>query len=84
MIHDDEELTVLKKQLGRIERALEDLRQDVLPKNPRNYEIFAEPYIDQINLLKAEIDAYLAQKTDKIPDTTTTEPTSGQQHTNVH
>ena len=57
MIHDDEELAVVQKQLARAEHALEALRQRV--KNPRNLPVFSEGPIDQINKLKAEIDSYL-------------------------
>jgi hypothetical protein len=57
MIHDDEELAVVQKQLALAEHALEALRQRV--KNPRNLAVFSEGPIDQINDLKREIDAYL-------------------------
>jgi hypothetical protein len=51
---------VVRKQLALVEHALEDLRQDVLPKNKRNFEVFSEGYVDQIAELKAEIDSYAA------------------------
>jgi hypothetical protein len=62
MICDDEELAVVRKQLALVEHALEDLRQDVLPKNERNFEVFSEGYVDQIAELKAEIESYAAAK----------------------
>lgn len=58
MIRNNEELQVVRKQLHRIEKALDSLRQDVLPKNRRNFEILSEGYVDQIQELKKEIDAY--------------------------
>ena len=62
MICNDSELAVVRKQLAVIEHALEDLRQDVLPKNKRNFEVFSEGYVDQIAELKADIDRYMAAK----------------------
>ncbi len=58
MIHNDGQLAVVRKQLALVEHALEDLRNDVLPKNKRNFEILSEGYVDQIDQLKAEIDSY--------------------------
>lgn len=59
MIRNDEQMTIVRQQLGRIEDALASLRRDVLPKNKRNYEVMSEGYVDQIMALRAEIDAYL-------------------------
>jgi hypothetical protein len=56
MIQDEAELAVVQKQLGRAERALEDLRQSV--KNARTLEVLSEGYVDTIAELKAEIDDY--------------------------
>src|SRR5947209_7992629 len=60
MICDDEELKVVREQLGRAKRALASLRRDVYPKNKRNFAVFSEGYVDQIAELQAEIDAYEA------------------------
>jgi hypothetical protein len=68
MIRTDESLAVQQRLLGNLERALEDLRADVEPKNPRNFAIYAEAYIDQIDLLKAEIEEYLAKKKTAMPE----------------
>ena len=59
MIHNDEQLQVVQEQLARVEQALASIRKDILPKNPRNYAVFSESYIDMIRTLRAEIDAYL-------------------------
>ncbi|MCI0376830.1 MAG: hypothetical protein L0215_04440 [Gemmataceae bacterium] len=56
MISNDEELKVVREQLGRAERALASLRSEVT--NERNFAVFSEAYVDQIAELKAEIDAY--------------------------
>jgi hypothetical protein len=67
MIENDEQLEVVREQLGRIQRALADLRRDVYPKNKRNFAVFSEAYVDQIAELQAEIDAYkpAAEKSSK-------------------
>jgi hypothetical protein len=78
MIRTDEALAVQLKLLGHAERALESLRERVLPKNPRNFAIYSEAYVDQINLLKAEIDEYLAGKKVKTPDTNAAQSPVGQ------
>ncbi|MCI0643239.1 MAG: hypothetical protein L0Y72_23270 [Gemmataceae bacterium] len=56
MIQNQEELTLVRKQLSRIEDALVSLRARL--KNERNFAIYSEGYVDQIAELKAEIDAY--------------------------
>ena len=35
------------------------LRADILPKNPRNFAVFAEGPLDEIRKLQAEIDQYI-------------------------
>src|SRR5947209_17167440 len=60
MIRNDEELTIVRAQLARIQRALESLRRDVFPQNKRNFEVMSEGYVDQIAALQQEIDAYTA------------------------
>ena len=59
MIKCDEGLQLVREQMNRIEDALLSLRRTVLPRNARNYAVFAEAYIDQILVLRAEIDEYL-------------------------
>jgi hypothetical protein len=59
MIRTDDALAVVRRQLERVEDALAALRRDVLPKNRRNFEILSEGYVEQIALLRREIDGYL-------------------------
>lgn len=59
MIHSKEGLEIVCKQLQHAENALAPLRRDVYPKNPRNFEVFAEGYQEEIDRLQAEIDAYI-------------------------
>jgi hypothetical protein len=56
MIANDAQLEVVREQLARAERALASLRSEIT--NERNFALFSEAYVDQINELKAEIDAY--------------------------
>jgi hypothetical protein len=56
MILNDEDLRIVREQLGRAERALASLRSEIT--NERNFAVFSEAYVDQINDLKAEIEAY--------------------------
>ena len=59
MIHNHNELRIVCEQLMRAELALESLRDDVLPNNPRTYQVMAEPCLDMIASLRAQIDDYL-------------------------
>ena len=56
MIYNDQELAVVRKQLGRAQSALAALRKRV--KNERNFAVYSEGPVDQIAELKAEIEAY--------------------------
>jgi phage host-nuclease inhibitor protein Gam len=56
MIRDEKDLQVVREQLGRAERALDSLRREIT--NERNFAVFSEAYVDQINELKDEIEAY--------------------------
>ena len=56
MIRNDQQLTVVREQLARMERALASLRRRVT--NERNFAVYSEGYVDQIADLKAEIDKY--------------------------
>ena len=47
------------EQIQRLCRALESLRADILPKNPKNFAIMAEGPVDEIRKLQADIDAYI-------------------------
>jgi hypothetical protein len=59
MITSDAELEVVRKQLGRVEAALESLRRDVRPRNVKTYELMAESYVELLRSLRADVDAYL-------------------------
>ena len=59
MIETTEQLDQAIEQMGRMQRILESYRADILPKNPRNFAVFAEGPVDEIGKLQAEIAAYV-------------------------
>ena len=59
MIETSEQLYQAIEQMGRMQRILESYRADILPKNPRNFAVFAEGPLDEIGKLQAEIAAYV-------------------------
>ena len=59
MIENTEQLYQAIEQMGRMQRILESYRANILPKNPRNFAIFAEGPLDEIGKLQAEIVAYV-------------------------
>jgi hypothetical protein len=48
------------EQIERLYQGLDSLRADILPKNPRNFALFAEGPLDEIRKLQAEIDHYVS------------------------
>jgi hypothetical protein len=59
MIKNDNQLAIVREQLATAEAALDAIRREVQPQNPGTYAVMAEPYIDVVLSLRAEIDAYL-------------------------
>ena len=59
MIETTEQAQQAIEQMGRMQRILESYRADILPKNPRNFAVFAEGPLDEIRKLQAEIDQYI-------------------------
>ena len=59
MIQSDEQLQQAIEQIERLYQGLNALRADILPKNPRNFALFAEGPLDEIHKLQAEIDQYI-------------------------
>jgi hypothetical protein len=59
MIANDAELTVVREQRAHVEAALDSIRRDVKPKNEKMYHLMAESYIDMLQTLQSDIDAYL-------------------------
>lgn len=61
MIENTDQLIQAIEQMGRMQRVLESFRHDILPKNPKNFAVFAEGPIDEIGKLRAEIDDYITR-----------------------
>jgi hypothetical protein len=61
MIETTEQAQQAIEQMGRMQRILESYRADILPKNPRNFALFAEGPLDEIRKLQAEIDRYITR-----------------------
>lgn len=61
MIENTEQLEQAIEQMGRMQRILESYRADILPKNPRNFAVFAEGPLDEIRKLQADIDQYISR-----------------------
>ena len=59
MIENIDQLEQAIEQMGRMQRILESYRTDILPKNPRNFAVFAEGPLDEIRTLRAEIADYV-------------------------
>ena len=59
MITTEAQLQQAIEQIEGLCRALDSLRRDILPKNPRNFAIVAEGPVDEIRKLQSDIDAYI-------------------------
>ncbi len=59
MIQNDDQLKVVRNQLWRAEDGLAALRREMRGQNAAQFELFAEPHLEMIRRLRAEIDAYL-------------------------
>jgi antitoxin component HigA of HigAB toxin-antitoxin module len=58
-IKNEEQLQQAIEQIQTLCRAIESLRTDILPKNPKNFAIMAEGRVDEIRKLQSDIDAYI-------------------------
>ena len=61
MIQTEAQLQQALEQIENLCRALQGLRADVFPKNPRNFAILAEGPVDEIRKLQADVDDYLTR-----------------------
>jgi len=59
MITNEAEFMVAVTQLARANRALESLRETVLTKNPGNFTVLAESYIETRDTVFTDLDDYL-------------------------
>ncbi len=68
MIKNDKQLAIEQEQLARLERILDSYRAELLPKNPRNFELYSEGCVELIDKLKGAIDEYLARNKSPLSD----------------
>lgn len=61
MITTEAQLQQALEQIQRLCRALDSLRVDIFPRNPKNFAIMAEGPVDEIRKLQADIDAYISR-----------------------
>jgi len=61
MIENTEQLERAIEQMGRMQRILDSYRANILPKNPRNFAVFAEGPLEEIRKLQVEISEYLCR-----------------------
>ncbi len=59
MITTDAQFQQALEQIQRLCRALDSLRVDIFPQNPKNFAIMAEGPVDEIRKLQTDIDAYI-------------------------
>ena len=58
-ITNDAQLQQAIEQIQTLCGAIETLRTNILPKNPKNFAVLAEGPVDEIRKLQADIDAYI-------------------------
>lgn len=61
MIEHEAQLQQALDQIENLCHAVQSLRADVFPKNPRNFAILAEGPVDEIRKLQADVDNYLTR-----------------------
>lgn len=59
MITTDAQFQQALEQIQRLCHALDSLRVDIFPQNPKNFAILAEGPVDEIRKLQTDIDAYI-------------------------
>ena len=61
MIKDVVRLRVTMQQMERLLAALDDLKENVLPKDPRLFAVMAEAPLDDLQRLRREIDGFVEE-----------------------
>jgi hypothetical protein len=59
MITNDEQLAQTHSALNHLEAAMAALKRDVSPVNLTRFAVMAEPVVDQIKELRAQVDEYI-------------------------
>lgn len=58
-IRNQAQLQQAIEQIQNLCRAIDSLRTDIFPKNPKNFAIMAEGPVDEMRKLQADIDDYI-------------------------
>lgn len=58
MIQDEAGFHQTQKAINKLEAGLAALKREVLPLNPARFALMAEPVLDQIQELRAQIEDY--------------------------
>lgn len=58
MIENDVQFRVTLEQLGRLLRALDNLKDELLPQNPQLFAAMSEGVIEDIGRLRTELEVY--------------------------
>jgi hypothetical protein len=59
MIKSEEQLNQTRLAINKLESGLAALKHEVLPRNPARFSLMAEPVVDQIRELRAQIEEYI-------------------------
>lgn len=59
MIVNDEQLKQTRHAINTLESGLAALKRDVLPLNATRFALMAEPVIDQVRELRAQVEEYV-------------------------
>lgn len=61
MIEDATQLRITLQQMGRLLSALDDLKEQVLVKDPRLFAVLAEAPLEDLGRLRQEVEHFLDQ-----------------------
>lgn len=61
MIEDPNQLRVTLEQMQRLLCALDDLKEEVLPKDPKLFAVMAEAPLEDLDRLRQEVQGFLDQ-----------------------
>jgi hypothetical protein len=61
MIEDSNQLRVTLQQMTRLLCALDDLKEQVLPKDPQLFALMAEAPLEDLDRLRQEVEGFLDQ-----------------------
>jgi len=61
MIEDQNQLRVTLQQMGRLLSALEDFKEQVLPKDPKLFAVMAEVPLEDLRQLRQQVERFLDQ-----------------------